>query len=258
MKSALAKVKWAMPGKPQYDRIAEEYQQAKRLPVFEVIEYSLFALVGDIRGASVLDLACGEGFNTRRLKTIGAARAVGVDISTEMIRLAREQEEREPLSIEYRVSAVQELPIIDQFDVVTAVFLLNYAESAQELLRMCRAVHRNLKPGHRFLAITDIWGSGAASGETFRPYGFTYLDGRPSLDGDALTVNLQVGTINWVQLSIRHFHPETYERTLKEAGFRKVDWHNLTIPEELATQYGTDVWTPLVTERSIALIECVK
>jgi ubiquinone/menaquinone biosynthesis C-methylase UbiE len=247
-----------MPGEPQYDRIAEEYQQAKRLPFFEVIEYSLFALLGDIRGRSVLDLACGEGFNTRRLKTIGAARAVGVDISTEMIRLAREQEERESLGIEYRVSAAQELPIIDQFDAVTAVFLLNYAESTQELLDMCRAVYRNLKPGRRFLAITDIWGSGTANSETFRPYGFAYPDGRPSRDGDAVTVNLQIDTVNWVQLSTRHFHPETYERTLKAAGFRKIDWHNLAIPKELTTQYGTDFWAPLVTERPIALIECVK
>jgi ubiquinone/menaquinone biosynthesis C-methylase UbiE len=258
MKSALTKVKWAMPGEPQYDRIAEEYQQAKRLPFFEVIEYSLFVFLGDIRGRSVLDLACGEGFNTRRLKAIGAARAVGVDISTEMIRLAREQEEREPLGIEYRVSAAQELPIIDQFDAVTAVFLLNYAESTQELLDMCRAVYRNLKPGHRFLAITDTWGSGTANGETFRPYGFAYPGDRPCRDGDAVTVNLRIDAVNWVQLGTRNFHPETYERTLKAAGFRKVDWRNLAIPEELAIRYGTDFWAPLVTERPIALIECVK
>jgi hypothetical protein len=57
---------------------------------------------------------------------------------------------------------------------------------------------------------------------------------------------------------MRHFYPETYERALKEAGFRKVGWHNLAIPEELATEYETNFWTALVTERPIALLECVK
>ena len=42
-------------------------------------------------------LACGCGYYTRRLKQHGVARVIGVDISSEMIRLAREHEQKEPL-----------------------------------------------------------------------------------------------------------------------------------------------------------------
>ena len=39
-------------------------------------------------GARVLDIGCGEGYVARRLRTMGAAQVVGVDISQEMVRTA--------------------------------------------------------------------------------------------------------------------------------------------------------------------------
>ena len=44
-------------------------------------------LAGDVRDQRILDLACGEGFYTRRLKAAGAARVLGIDVSAEMIAL---------------------------------------------------------------------------------------------------------------------------------------------------------------------------
>src|SRR5437867_3060432 len=73
-----------------YNTIAEEYRRAKLQPWRLHIEvYTLFGLVGDVAGKSVLDLACGEGFHTRLLKQHEAARVAGVDISAGMISLAR-------------------------------------------------------------------------------------------------------------------------------------------------------------------------
>jgi 2-polyprenyl-3-methyl-5-hydroxy-6-metoxy-1,4-benzoquinol methylase len=43
---------------------------------------------------------CGEGFYTRRIKRKGAGTVVGVDISEEMIRLAKQQEQNHPLGVE--------------------------------------------------------------------------------------------------------------------------------------------------------------
>ena len=62
----------------EYDAIAEQYRDSKRLPFREVIERrTLFELLGDIRGKTVLDLACGDGFYTRLLKQAGARRRYG-------------------------------------------------------------------------------------------------------------------------------------------------------------------------------------
>jgi 2-polyprenyl-3-methyl-5-hydroxy-6-metoxy-1,4-benzoquinol methylase len=56
-------------------------------------------MVGPLEGTRVLDLACGFGFYTRLLKQEGAAQVVGVDLSPEMIRLARANEQAEPLGV---------------------------------------------------------------------------------------------------------------------------------------------------------------
>jgi toxoflavin synthase len=63
-----------------YDTIAEQYKKTKELPrSLHIDEYTYFTLVGDITGKSILDLACGEGFFTRKFKHQGATRAVGED-----------------------------------------------------------------------------------------------------------------------------------------------------------------------------------
>ena len=77
----------------EYDRIAPDYQESKLLPFrVYVEEYSTFKLLPDLNGRSVVDLACGEGIYTRKLMQRGATQVVGVDISGEMITLAREAE----------------------------------------------------------------------------------------------------------------------------------------------------------------------
>ena len=85
-----------------YDTIAEQYKKSQELPKFRHIdEYTYFSLVGDLAGKSLLDLGCGAGAYTRRFKQQGAASVVGVDISKQMIELAKREEAREPLGIEY-------------------------------------------------------------------------------------------------------------------------------------------------------------
>ena len=61
-----------------------------------------FQLIGDVRGLFVLDLACGEGYNTRILARKGA-KVVGVDFSETLIELAKQEEDEEKLGITYYV-----------------------------------------------------------------------------------------------------------------------------------------------------------
>ena len=73
-----------------YNPIAGEYKQSKLQPWRTHIEcFSLMELVGDLSRLSVLDVACGEGYYTRLLRRRGAEAALGVDLSTGMIELAR-------------------------------------------------------------------------------------------------------------------------------------------------------------------------
>ena len=81
----------------EYDHIAGDYRLSKRLPFRECVEwYSYRRLIGDVSGQKILDLACGEGFYSRRVSALGAAKVVGVDISTVMIERAWQQEAERP------------------------------------------------------------------------------------------------------------------------------------------------------------------
>src|SRR5688500_17235102 len=116
-----------------YAAIAEGYKKAKSHPWRQhVEEFTLFQLLGEVAGKVVLDLACGEGFYTRRLKHHGAARVVGVDISERMIALGQAEEMRHPLGVEYVHQDVMEWEPAERFDVVVAAYLLNYAQTADE------------------------------------------------------------------------------------------------------------------------------
>src|SRR5262245_53529965 len=100
-----------------YNQIAERYKRAKLQPWRAHIErYRLLRLVGDLSGKSVIDLACGEGYYTRELRRMGAARVVGVDLSQEMISLAKAEETQSPLGIEYCVGDARALDKAGQFD----------------------------------------------------------------------------------------------------------------------------------------------
>jgi SAM-dependent methyltransferase len=116
---------------PTYDAIAEEYKRSKSLPFRKHVEaHTLFGLIGDPTGLAVLDLACGDGIYTREVRRRGAGKALGVDVSQEMLRLADASERAEPLGCRYFLSDVLNLRRLGAFDVVIGAYLLNYARSA--------------------------------------------------------------------------------------------------------------------------------
>ena len=138
-----------------YDDIAHEYRTIARdleMPLHKAELYTFAQLIGDVQGKSVLDLGCGEGFYTRRLRRLGAARVVGVDISSEMVALAQQAEALEPLGVDYRVADVRTEGRIGEFDLVVSFFMLNHALDRADLLSMCQGIAANLKPGGRFFA----------------------------------------------------------------------------------------------------------
>ena len=72
-----------------------------------------------MRGRLVLDLACGEGYNTRMLARKGA-KVTGIDSSAKMIELAAQEETKEKLGIRYLVADASDLSQLpnSHFDIV--------------------------------------------------------------------------------------------------------------------------------------------
>ena len=77
-----------------------------------LIDPTLLMVLGQVDGLKVLDLACGNGYLSRRLARSGAT-VTGVDASVPIIELARSREEREPLSITYHVADAARLDMLE-------------------------------------------------------------------------------------------------------------------------------------------------
>ena len=114
----------------------------------------IFRTLGDIRGKSLLDLACGDGFYTRRFRTeCGASPVMGIDLSPKQIERAEAIERREQLGIEYRVGDVMSLDLEQRFDLVTAIHLLHYLENGTQIESALRAIHETLRDGGQFVTM---------------------------------------------------------------------------------------------------------
>lgn len=239
-----------------YDTIAEEYKRAKLQPWRQHVEsFALFELVGDLTNKSVLDLACGEGFHTRVLKQKGAKRVLGVDISAGMIDLARKEEARQPLGIEYIVQDVKKLNLSEQFELVFAAYLLNYAGSKEQLLHMCQAITRHVKPGGRFVTINS---NPDYSGQldSMRKYGFT-RQGGVVREGAPIVWKffLPDGTF---EITNYHLSIATHETALQSARLKDIRWHEPRVSPQGLAEFGKDYWADFLEFKPVICMECAK
>lgn len=241
-----------------YDAIAEDYRKAKQQPWRSAVEsFTLLDLIGDPSGKAVVDLACGEGFYTRLLRSRGAARAVGVDLSAGMIDLARDQEAARPLGIDYVVQDGRDLHLDGPFDLAVAAYLLNYARTREELEAMCRGVAGCLRPGGRFVAVNSNPDLDFGRLPPFRRYGFELDADGPVGEGTPFTwtFHLDDGPL---EVENYHLGTETHERALRASGFREIRWHGPRLSPEAEAADGRAYWAAFLDSSPIAFLECVK
>ncbi len=213
----------------EYDSIAADYRKSKFAPWRIAVEaHSLFTLLGDVRGTRVLDLACGDGIYSRRLRERGAARVVGVDLSSGMIDMARSEETARPLGIDYHVSSAQDLDLGETFDIVFAAYLLNYARSLDELAAFARSVTKHLRPGGRLIGINNNPAHPPQHYAATRPFGFVknLPPGTALVNGTAITYTFFQDDHSF-QFDNFYLDSHAHASTLADAGLKAFAWHPL-------------------------------
>ncbi|HEY2894391.1 MAG TPA: class I SAM-dependent methyltransferase [Pirellulales bacterium] len=241
-----------------YDPIAEQYQRSKQQPWRTHIEsFTLMELAGDPSGQSVLDVACGEGFYTRMLRTQGAARVAGVDLSEGMIELGRKQEAVHGLGIEYSVGDARDLAFKDEFDLAVAAYLLNYAPDRQELELMCRGVARCLKPGGRFVTVNCNPGLDFSKAPSYRKYGFETSVVGEFCEGSPITWTFHLADGSF---SIENYHLDiaAHEQCLRAAEFKQIRWHRPLLSPEGRAEFGEEFWADFIEHPPAIFLECRK
>ena len=158
----------------EYNSITDKFSASKVAPWRHWIEANtIFSKLGsDLSGKSILDLACGDGHYTRRFHARGAKKVTGVDISSGMISLAEEWSKNLE-NVNYICCDARLVALDQKYDIVTAIYLLNYADSVPFLRQFAATIKQSLLPGGIFLAVNNNPGQDPATYLSTREYGHT-------------------------------------------------------------------------------------
>jgi len=199
-------------------------------------------MAGSLHGLAVLDLACGYGLYMREAVNSGASHVIGVDISSEMIALAKTYQYDDSASVDFIISDVCDLGIIGSFDIIIAAWLFNYADSIEKLKKMLQVAAANLKPTGKLVAFTQSPSFNLTKGD-FEKYGVKVLHQKFNENG--YTFSAQFVTEPPIDFSGYSWSIDIYQQAISEAGFKHSQWQKLIISDEQKAAYPVGFWDEL-------------
>ncbi|WP_323122705.1 class I SAM-dependent methyltransferase [Burkholderia alba] len=224
----------------RYDSIGGLFEDFTHTAAQRAIEVrTIFHMLGDVAGQSVLDLACGFGFFGREIHRRGAASVVGVDISEKMIDLARQESLKYGDPLAFHVGNVAEMGTLGQFDLVNAAWLFNYAESPEELGKMFKAVKANLKPGGKLVAYTVDPDFSLKKGN-FDRYGVNVRTEQAWRNG--FRHEAEFVTDPPSPFVFYRWSRADYESAIADAGFRQFQWQKPLLDQDDIATYPEGFW----------------
>ncbi|MCB0324228.1 MAG: class I SAM-dependent methyltransferase [Bdellovibrionales bacterium] len=146
-----------------------------------VMRPSILYHLGNVEGLSVLDLASGDGDFLLRLLASGAERAMGADLSPEIVELSTEKLAAAGFAGRSKVvvadasvaSAYEGAP----FDAILCNFVICYSSSLSMVEGFCRNIAINLKPGGHCVLTNSQGALLSADRELmFTKYGVEYAE----------------------------------------------------------------------------------
>jgi SAM-dependent methyltransferase len=238
-----------------YDPFAQQYRRSKEAPFRQHVEkYTLQHLTGPLQGESALDLACGEGFYTRLLKSWGAGTVVGVDLSPAMIELACREELAQPLGIRYQVHVVCTLDLGQTFDLVFAAFLFNHAANADEFRKMAQVVVQHLAPEGRLIAVISRGDQPVSAYPKLTRYGFSKSTPGELFEGAPITITFHVPTGDFSVVN-HCLYQSTMVRGLDAVGLRRQTWQPPLVSAAGLAEFGEDYWKDFLEEPALLFLE---
>ena len=158
--------------------------------------------------ARVLDVGCGSGWATRLLAEYAFnGRVTGIDISDEMVRVARESS-RSHAHVDFEVASAEKLPFRD--NEFTHAFSMESLYYYRNIPKALSEIHRVLRRGGLFVAVVDLYWENEATHQWV----------------DTLNVPVQL-------LSV-----EDYRSLFVDAGFVNIQGERLIDPTPIPENYN--------------------
>ena len=211
-----------------FTSIAHAYDLNNRLHSFwrdQAWRRAAVRLAGPVRGARVLDCACGTGDLTEAFANAGAASVTGLDYTAAMLDLARAKaRDGRRLAVQptYVQGDAQALPISDaSVDIVSIAFGIRNVDDTMKALR---EFHRVLAPGGR-VAVLEFGEPGFAP---LRWFNRLYTHHVMPLTA-SLIARDRSGAYRYLPRSVEtYLSPERLRAQVADAGFADVRQHRMT------------------------------
>ncbi len=131
---------------------AQQYCNSPRLSNEHISWPAIKELCGEVNGRRVLDLGTAGGETARKVVALGA-NCTGVDISQEMLKIAREATKNSGLKVEYIERHCGDLDGIpdNEFDITIMNFLLCNVSSIDEIDSIFHEAYRVTKPAGKVI-----------------------------------------------------------------------------------------------------------
>jgi SAM-dependent methyltransferase len=209
----------------QYDKeLTDEYNKSSRTThPHQLISYKTWIdAMGSISGKKVLEFACGSGLSTRMLSSLGA-KVTGVDLSKEMLELARKQSDNQSEFINSDASIPRKFDE-NGFDLVVSAFLLHYASSLQVLEGFVSNISLNLKSGCMYYGLNISPDHPIILPQKGISHSSVW-EGEPWKDGARMKVTLwSKNDKESCQFMTYHWNRDTYEKVLEKFGMKILEW----------------------------------
>ncbi|TKA81737.1 hypothetical protein B0A55_01123 [Friedmanniomyces simplex] len=223
----------SVPPKGQiYDSVASDYDIIWSVPAVKILFPMLDANLRRLRpwdGASALDLACGTGIGLREMKKLGATKLVGVDISREMLEVAKQTSPNDGFEL-HHADCSQPLDHLGlqqgSFDIIIAMWLLNYPEDRAQMAGMWQNIATYLRPDGKFVGIIqnqDTVHPSSMQGK-WDAYGARETNVQPLPSGDGVRMHVEFNTEPKVEFDTLVLRKEILEEEARKAGLADVHY----------------------------------
>ncbi len=234
----------------QFDEKKEQYAGfVGGDPVRNALHYPMvIGSLGDVTERRILDVGCGDGLFDRALAFRGA-KVTGYDKASNLITIAKREEERRRDGIDYVEADATTFVADKPFDEAVSVMVLPYAPDEAALTQFFASTYRALNEGGRFHSVIfnpDF----QAFNEVVANRRFVKLD-----DLNVEVQFLKPNTLDVDFTAILHqFSREEYEAAAKSGGFDSVDWRPLQPTTESLEKLGQQFWRGAIDTQPYALV----
>jgi len=225
-----------------FNELASDYERSLEKPDKK---YSILPTILDLavplKERIISDLGCGSGFFAEAFLKEGAKRVYGIDNSEKQLKRAKQRK-----NITYLLQDIftNQIPFSD---IISAPFVINYANSACHLKQLLRNIYESLNKKGKLIGAIDLPNNSYNQKilKKRKKWGATKKILRVnanSLEFPIIEITLFDKSEEICKLHSSFISPSLLESILEQKGFQDIVWHNPIISQEGLNKFDMPFW----------------